>query len=119
MQNARPLLLPPERYPSRRPPVACPVLFVALFAVLLLAPACSENGNGPSEDFVGGPENAAPDGSYTAAIYSDTGVASLEQVTLGGEAQWVLIRGHDVGNPVLIFLHGGPGSPCLFYPANS
>ncbi len=90
-------------------------LSICLFLALLLATACSDNGTGPSEPFVGGPEHPASDGSYTARIYSANGVASLEEVELGGERQWILIRGYDVSNPVLIFLHGGPGSPCLFY----
>jgi pimeloyl-ACP methyl ester carboxylesterase len=81
----------------------------------LLTTSCTDGGTEPSAPFVGGPENAAPDGSYTEAIYSPNGVASLEEVVLGGERQWLLIRGHDVDNPVLIFLHGGPGSPCIGY----
>lgn len=36
-------------------------------------------------------------------------IASLEKVTLGGEEQWLIIRGQDVNKPVLLFLSGGPG----------
>ncbi len=37
-------------------------------------------------------------------------VASLESVQIGGINQWIIIRGHDKNNPILLFLHGGPGS---------
>ena len=63
----------------------------------------------------GGPEHPARDGSYTEAIVSENGIAALEAVVLGGVEQWILIRGHDVDNPVLIYLHGGPGSPAILY----
>jgi proline iminopeptidase len=39
------------------------------------------------------------------------GIDTLHTVTLGGLPQWVQIRGHSQRNPVLLFLHGGPGSP--------
>ena len=43
-------------------------------------------------------------------ISSPTGVDTLQVVKLGGINQWIEIRGQDRSNPVLLFLHGGPGS---------
>jgi len=54
---------------------------------------------------------------FTPRIAS-AGVASLERVTLGGTPQWILIRGRSLENPLVLFLHGGPGMP-LMYLAHS
>lgn len=50
----------------------------------------------------------------TPAIPGDRSIASLEKVRIGGEDQWLLIRGHDRSRPVVLFLHGGPGMPAMF-----
>lgn len=38
------------------------------------------------------------------------GFASLEQVVLNGYPEWILMRGRNSSRPVLLFVHGGPGS---------
>jgi pimeloyl-ACP methyl ester carboxylesterase len=36
-------------------------------------------------------------------------IAEIRYLRLGGLDQWVMIRGENIANPVLILLHGGPG----------
>src|SRR5699024_11737986 len=54
--------------------------------------------------------------SWTPPIRDERGkvvensIAALESVWIGKIKQWVLIRGVNKNHPVLLFLHGGPGS---------
>lgn len=43
------------------------------------------------------------------AIPSPKGIDEASFVTIGGIEQWITIRGWDRDNPVVLFLHGGPG----------
>jgi pimeloyl-ACP methyl ester carboxylesterase len=43
------------------------------------------------------------------SVTSPDGVDEARYVRLGGIEQWITIRGEDRQNPVLLFLHGGPG----------
>jgi pimeloyl-ACP methyl ester carboxylesterase len=53
----------------------------------------------------------------TLRIDVPPGIAEERFVRLGGIEQWVTLRGEDVQNPILLVLHGGPGSPySLFTP---
>ncbi|MFO7924638.1 MAG: alpha/beta hydrolase [Bacteroidales bacterium] len=38
-------------------------------------------------------------------------ISVIEKITLGGQDQYIIIRGADSTKPVILFLHGGPGSP--------
>ncbi len=47
---------------------------------------------------------------YTPSIGGENSIAELATMTIGGVEQQLLIRGRDRSNPVLLRLHGGPGS---------
>jgi pimeloyl-ACP methyl ester carboxylesterase len=49
----------------------------------------------------------------TLAIRSPNGVQEGGFVDIGGIKQWIEIRGEDRNNPVLLFVHGGPGGSTL------
>ena len=47
--------------------------------------------------------------AHTYAITAPNGIDDATYVEIGGIEQWITIRGEDRNNPVLLFLHGGPG----------
>lgn len=42
-----------------------------------------------------------------------SGINVLRTVQIGGIPQWISVRGNNPANPILLFLHGGPGSPMM------
>ena len=46
-------------------------------------------------------------------IVSPNGIEELLSIEVNGCTQWLSIRGRDRGNPVLLYIHGGPGSPTM------
>jgi len=81
-------------------------------AVLVSSHAAAE---GPSPDVL-----VVPNRDYIVQKLADLrristpeGIEALEQVDIGGTKQWISIRGLNRANPVLLMIHGGPGSPTM------
>lgn len=47
------------------------------------------------------------------AISSPGGIDTLDVVDIGGTRQAIRVRGRDRSSPVLLFVHGGPGTPMM------
>lgn len=58
-----------------------------------------------------------PDGRTVVAesesIHTANGVEVREAVTIGGIKQWITVRGKDLNNPLLLYVHGGPGDAMM------
>ncbi|HLO10834.1 MAG TPA: alpha/beta hydrolase [Pseudoneobacillus sp.] len=48
------------------------------------------------------------------ALVQNGGISEVRKVKLGGVNQYILIEGSKKTNPILLMLHGGPGSPFPF-----
>lgn len=53
--------------------------------------------------------------TWTPNIEGDNSISTLEQVEINGSNHEIMIRGNDQDNPVIIFVHGGPGNPEIPY----
>lgn len=53
--------------------------------------------------------------SRTPKIEGKNSIACIQKVKLGGLDQFIMVRGKNVSNPILLFLHGGPGYPQISF----
>lgn len=89
----------------------------AIFAAFLMA-ACSPAAPAAPEKTAEAPaETAAPapvDGraivADIGAIHTPNGIEESYAARIGGVDQWISVRGKDRDNPVILLVHGGPGS---------
>ena len=59
------------------------------------------------------PENSARATIAESQAIAPGGVDELKTVDIGGIKQWIHVRGTNPANPILLFIHGGPGSPMM------
>jgi pimeloyl-ACP methyl ester carboxylesterase len=107
----------------RRPVVSRAQSRFAIFFLLLLLYVCGARTSGAQQSANGSSQPAQPDTISRAdvtgiiaesrKIVSPNGVEELVPVEINGITQWLSIRGRDRRNPVILFLHGGPGSPTM------
>ncbi len=49
----------------------------------------------------------------------ETKIDKIESLTLGGITQWISLRSDNINSPILLFLHGGPGTAQIFWSRKS
>jgi len=49
------------------------------------------------------------------SVAQETSIDEKKFVVIGGIEQWITIKGTDMADPVILFIHGGPGSPSSPY----
>ncbi|MBM0848306.1 pimeloyl-ACP methyl ester carboxylesterase [Staphylococcus epidermidis] len=54
---------------------------------------------------------------YTEKIKGNNSISILEKLLINNNYHWLLERGNDINNPLILFLHGGPGNAQIGWAA--
>lgn len=76
------------------------VVILALISIITFSCATRSTINGETYPVVDANGNKLPSSIY-----------EITNVEIGGIEQYLIIRGADKSKPVMLFVHGGPGSP--------
>jgi pimeloyl-ACP methyl ester carboxylesterase len=60
-----------------------------------------------------GPADSARATIAESQAIAPGGIDELKAVDIGGIKQWIHVRGTNPANPILLFIHGGPGAPLM------
>ncbi len=52
-------------------------------------------------------------------INNNNRIDSIESIKIGGIEQWISLRANDITNPIILFLHGGPGTAQISFSRKS
>jgi pimeloyl-ACP methyl ester carboxylesterase len=80
----------------------------ALLAVLAISSTANAAEAVPTKSFT--QDDARAIVAQSRRIVSPLGIEELRQVDIGGIKQWISVRGNDRRNPILLYMHGGPGA---------
>jgi pimeloyl-ACP methyl ester carboxylesterase len=100
------------------------VLSAAIVITLVAANGCRSERGGATSSAAGSVSAGAESMPMTRAevtgilaavrkVVTPNGIDELRPLAINGINQWVSIRGKDRRNPILLVLHGGPGSPTM------
>lgn len=85
----------------------------ALVALTLLAAACGTARAQQATSFPMSRDSIVARIAALQGIHTPEGIEVVEPVEVNGTTQWISIRGLNRNNPILLFVHGGPGSAML------
>jgi proline iminopeptidase len=79
--------------------------YLWLAALVVLAPAVAQADDPFTEN------DARKIVEQMQKVVSPNGVDERLEIPIGSTKQWITIRGRDLKNPILLFIHGGPAAP--------